>query len=441
MYPRPIRLARRPALGLVLALAALPALAADVLNLPLGDPARRARTAPLVLDGVTDTHRGDLIGPRELAARLDGVRLLLVGESHTSIEFHRVQLRILEELVARGREVSIGLEMYPATEQAQLDRWSTDTSFTEEAFLRDSRWYLNWSYNWNYYRDIFLFAHRRGLPMYGLNVPRDIVSTMRKEGRDALSPEQAKLLPERIDTASEEHRQLVRALFEDPDGLHAAMSDEQFEGMFRAQCTWDASMAHNALRALSGAQGQSPILVVLVGSGHVAYGLGVERQARLTFDGRIASVVPVTVEDADTYEPVHSARASFADFLWGVPLERDTLYPSLGLSTAERPAGEPLKVLFVNDDSVAQTAGFAAGDELLTMDGTPLDGKQTLHRLMAEKRWADDARFSVRRDDRELELIVHFRRTLDETEAEEEASPAATNSQPGAPTPGAGGAR
>lgn len=411
MHSRPTLLARRPALGLALALTALPALAADVLDLPIGDPARRDRTAPLVLDAITDTHHGDQIGPRELAARLDGVRLLLVGESHTEIEFHRVQLRVLEELVARGRKVMIGLEMYPATEQSWLDRWSSDPTFAEEAFLRDSHWYRNWGYHWNYYREIFLLAHRRGLPVFGLNVPREIVSTMRKEGRGALTAEQARLLPERIDTESEEHRRLFRAFFAGPEGLHSAMSDEQFEGMYRAQCTWDGAMAHNALRALATKQDESAILVVLVGSGHVAYGLGVERQARLGFDGRIASLVPIAVEDGETLRPVSGARASYADFLWGVPLERDPLYPILGVSTAERTAGEPLPVIFVGEDSVGSLAGFATGDVLLSMDGTPIDGKETLNRLMSEKRWGDDARFVVRRGENDVELVAFFRRT------------------------------
>jgi uncharacterized iron-regulated protein len=30
-----------------------------------------------------------------LAARLDGVKLVFVGESHTDMEFHRVQLRVI----------------------------------------------------------------------------------------------------------------------------------------------------------------------------------------------------------------------------------------------------------------------------------------------------------------------------------------------------------
>src|SRR5687767_7225636 len=113
---------RRP-LTAILALVSLSTLAAAQdrsLHLPLGDPARKDREAPLVLDGVTDARTGDLLLPADLPARLAGVRLLLVGESHTNTDFHLAQLRILQELRRSGREVLIGLEMYPETEQRWL---------------------------------------------------------------------------------------------------------------------------------------------------------------------------------------------------------------------------------------------------------------------------------------------------------------------------------
>src|SRR5450755_2769299 len=81
-----------------------PALADDAaLNLPLGDPARKEKQAPLVLDGVTDTKTGEVITPYDLPLRLKDVRVLFVGESHTNAEFHRIQRRILEELKKSGR--------------------------------------------------------------------------------------------------------------------------------------------------------------------------------------------------------------------------------------------------------------------------------------------------------------------------------------------------
>ena len=89
----------------------------SVLTLAIGDPARKDQQVELVLDGITDTRTGEVLVPSDLAGRVEDARLLLVGETHTNIDFHNVQLRIIEELHRAGRKVMIGLEMYPYTEQ------------------------------------------------------------------------------------------------------------------------------------------------------------------------------------------------------------------------------------------------------------------------------------------------------------------------------------
>lgn len=386
-------------------------LAADdpSLHLPVGDPARKDREAPVVLDGITDARTGELLAPSELAPRLSDVRLLLVGESHTDADFHEVQLRVLEELHRAGRPVLIGLEMYPYTEQRYLDQW-IDGLLTEEGFVRLSRWYKSWGYNWGYYRDVLLFARDLGIRMFAVNAPRETITAVRQKGFDALSPEEAAHLPRKVDTASEEHRTLIRSFFGADDPLHGGMTPEQFEGMFAAQATWDATMGHNAVKALREHGAPGSILVVLVGSGHVAYGLGIQRQVQgEDLGGRIASLVPVPVKDDDG-DPVDKVQASYADFLWGVPPETDPVWPNLGLSTGSGEGEAARKVLFVSEGSAAESAGFQPGDLLLTMDGTPLPDKETYNRLLAGKRWGDTAVFTVQRGGETRTLNVSFRR-------------------------------
>ena len=118
------------------------------------------------------------------------MRLLFVGESHTDMAFHQVQLQVIRELKKRGREVMIGLEMYPYTEQASLDLWNAG-AVDENEFVSKSRWYKNWGYHWYYYRDIFLFARQNGIRMFGVNTPREVVSAVRRKGFQNLTPEEA----------------------------------------------------------------------------------------------------------------------------------------------------------------------------------------------------------------------------------------------------------
>lgn len=404
---------KRPVLVAALLLTcSLPALQADerALNLPIGDPVRRDLEAAVVLDGITDATKGDTLTPPELAARLDGVRLLFVGESHTDIEFHDVQLRVIQELHKRGRQVLVGLEMYPVAEQPWLDRWSSDNSLTEEGFLAQSHWYKNWGYHWNYYRDIFLFARANGIRMFGVNLPRAAVQTIRMKGFDALPPDQRALLPERVDLENAEHQRLFKAFFGSEDSLHGNMPDAMFHGMFRAQCGWDAAMGWNAVQALKKHGGDKAIMVVLIGSGHVAYGLGAERQVKPWFDGKTASVIPIPIADDEHPVPLTKVRASYADFVWGLPRSTDPLYPSVGISTPEQKSGERYKVIMVGKETPAEAAGFKVGDELVSIDGLAYTDKETVNRLMSEKRWGDAVVYKVLRDGQEQTLTAHLRR-------------------------------
>jgi uncharacterized iron-regulated protein len=387
----------------------VPGLAAqDVLHLSIGDPARRNRDAPVVLDAITDAATGETLTPAQLAARLAGVRLVFIGESHTDIDFHRAQLALIDALQKTGRQVLIGLEMYPYTEQRSLDRW-IDSAMSDADFVKESRWYWNWGYHWNYYRDIFTMARERRIRMFGVNTPRDVITAVRKKGLKNLTPEEAAHVPSEIDTANGEHRQLFKAFFADSDSaMHAAsMSDAQWDAMFAAQCTWDATMGFNAVKALQQHGNADAIMVVLIGSGHVAYGLGIQRQAARWFDGRMASVIPIAIADRKQ-KATPSVRASYADYLWGLPPERDPIYPPLGVSTTES-AGS-LQVIDVDKEGPASAAGVKVGDVIVSFDGAPLAGKEALNAAMAGKRWADAAALVVRRGGQDMTLTVRFQR-------------------------------
>ena len=393
------------------------AFAADssVFDLEIGDPQRKDRQVAVVLDGITDTATGELLTPQEMAERLADTRILFIGENHTDMDFHRVQARIIEALHRNGREVMIGLEMYPYTQQQFLDEWS-DGLLTEQEFIDLSGWYESWSYRWDYYRRIFLFARDNGIQMFGVNIPRDQIKTVRMEGFEALNDEQASHMPEFVNTDSDEHRQLFRAYFEDDDALHAAISEEQWDGMYRAQCTWDAAMGWNARLALERHGGEDAIMVVLIGAGHVTYGLGAERQIKDEFTGRIRSLVPVPVRDDDNV-PVDEVRASYANFIWGVPPETESLYPSLGVSLMGSIGSAPTKVIQVSDDSVAQRAGIQVGDVLLYLDDAELDSSVALREQIALYDWGDSAVLGYEREGAIRTLDIHFRRLPADTES------------------------
>jgi len=385
------------------------AAAQGTLDLPIGDPARAQFQAPVVLDAITDTANGELIAPAELARRLAGTRILFIGEEHTNLEFHRVQLRVIEALRAAGREVLIGLEMFPYTQQDILDRWVRG-DLAEQEFIDSSLWYENWSHHWGHYRDIFLYAQANKLAMYGINAPRELVRKVRADGFDSLSADEREHLPPAFDLSSDQHRQMFTASFSADDALHlTSLNEEQREGMYRAQVTWDGAMGWNAMRSLEQHGGPNAIMVVLIGAGHVTYGLGSARQIRRYFKGRISSLVPVPVRDA-LDKPQASVRASYADFIWGVPAAEGPGLPVLGVSLAGRIGKAPTAVIQIDERSPAAAAGVMLGDVLLSLDGVPLKSGSDLQRQTGVYGWGDSAQLLVKRGEEELTLTVAFRR-------------------------------
>lgn len=380
----------------------------DILRLPIGDAARRGKDVKLVLDGVTDTATGELITPAMLPAALADARVLFVGEGHTQMEAHRVELKVLEELVRSGRKVLVGLEMYPYTHQKFLDQWS-EGQLDEKTFLEASRWYKNWGHHWNYYRDIFLFAQKNRVRLFAINTPREVVTAVRRKGFQGLTEEEKAHIPAEIDVDNAEHLRLFKASF-DSDSFHAAgMSDEDWKRMLAAQCTWDATMGYNTVQALDMHGDPKAIMVVFIGAGHVQYGLGAQRQARGVFRGKMASLIPVPVSD-EKRGAVTAVSGAYANFVWGISTDADPLYPSLGVSTRAAEGDGPLSVIDVEKDSPAAKAGVAVKDVLVSLDGAPVPDRETLARLMAEKSWGDAAKLAVRRDGRETALSVLLRR-------------------------------
>jgi uncharacterized iron-regulated protein len=301
----------------------------------------------------------------------------------------------------------IGLEMFPYTEQKSLDNWR-DGLLTEPGFLTLARWYEFWGYHWDYYRDIFLYARDNRIPMYGVNTPRSVVTAVRQKGIGHLSDSEKQHVPPQIDVDNADHLVFFQASFDDDDSMHGHMPESMLKSMQAAQATWDASMGYNSVKVLKGAPPDS-ILVVLVGSGHVAYSVGIEHQARQWFDGKITTLIPVPVLDSEE-RPVASVKASYANFVWGIPYERDPLYPSLGFSTTE----SAREIIAIEKDSIAARSGFQVKDKVLSLDGVAAPDRETWNRLMATKNWGDSVVVTVKRDDAEVRINADLRRTLKE---------------------------
>jgi uncharacterized iron-regulated protein len=407
--------------GTLTALAS-PAAGEELDLLPLGgELATQLGTAPA--GSYVDTAANRELPLGELAAELVKARVVLIGEAHTEIEQKRFHGELLDAMAALKGELVLGMEFFLRTDQEALDAWLAGT-INDAELLRRTAWYDRGSYRFEYYRPVMEVARSRGLRVVGLNVPREIPRAVNRGGLEALSDEQRAVVGEVVTSGSPEHRYLIARYFGD---TVAVMPASWFENMYAAQCLWDVVMARSILADLR----PDETMLVIVGTGHVAYGLGISRRIadELAAAGRpamaVATFCPVTAppppdpEDDPAGHPMGGAgkgmgaagaipasfTRSLADFVGVFPDAGGVeAFPQFGFQRAE---GEDAPtVSMVWPDSIAAAAGLAAGDRIVDLNGVRPPGRSELRTLLAATEWRQRAGFLVDRGGQQQEVAM-----------------------------------
>ena len=256
---------------------------------------------PMPTDTIVDTRTGRPISFDQLIGQLAEVRVVYVGERHTDMAQHRIQLKIIQALVDRGRDIRVGMEMFDHTYQHILDLWSAG-DLTWEAFLKRSQWYANWRYDDALYKDILVYIQQRHLKLIGLNIPFCIPPKIAAGGLENLSAADRAQLPKQIDTSNAAHRAYLKEIF----AMHHLSGREDFEDFYQAQCAWEDGMAQAVADNLDDAS-----MVVLAGDGHITHKFGIPDRA---FKRSRASFYTVYLAAQGT----NASRAD-GDFIWVTP--------------------------------------------------------------------------------------------------------------------------
>ncbi|MBE3638806.1 ChaN family lipoprotein [Mangrovicoccus algicola] len=234
----------------------------------------------------------------EVIDDLAAARVVLLGERHDRADHHRWQLHVAAGLAAR-RPVVMGFEMFPASADPVLADWVAG-SLGEEAFLERVGWGDCWGFPAELYLPIFRFCREMGIGMRGLNVPRGLVRAVGAGGWEAV-PESDR---DGLSPAGPSPPAYRRFIFEltggaRPDRAATSAEDPAFNRFLRAQEVWDRAFATRiaAAAALPG----GPLVIGIIGMGHLQYGGGVSWQLR---DLGMSSVkVAIPEEEAVSPDP------------------------------------------------------------------------------------------------------------------------------------------
>ncbi|MEN8192558.1 MAG: ChaN family lipoprotein, partial [Bacteroidota bacterium] len=413
----------------------------DSEKIPIGDEARKYDFCTVKLDKILDTKSNAEKSFKDVISELGNLRIVMIGETHTNQLHHDVQFDVIKGLTESGKKVILALEMYNPNQNEALAKWSsgeTDAS----TFMEQTDYLVTWSHNYRYYKAIFDYAREKHIPIHGVNVERKYASKIGKGGLASLTPEEAEAIPV-VDTANIEHRFLIKVMMQ---GMDASMP-AQFKNMYAAQSLWDTAMGEGAIKAAE--ENPDAVVVVLAGSGHVMYNLGIGRIIQDRSDLSFASVITVDIpesteefgmmkvkkamkkeaskkDSAKSGMPVmkesksdeHKAPAhggphsmmgmdstpskivvkSLGDYLWGKKEMEQEKYPAFGFSINDKnDAGFPVKR--VMPETIAYENGLRKGDVILSIDGKEFENSFELKKHLQFKNWDEEISFDIVRDE------------------------------------------
>jgi len=377
-----------------------------ILRLKIGDKDLKDKVMEVKPRTIYSTKKGKPVPFAVMIQEMDKNRFVFMGETHNSFPMHQIQSKVIQALYEQEKNLCVGLEMLPVTYQEALNKWSLGL-LTQDEFIREGQWYVNWNFNFGYYEEIFRFTKEKSVPVYALNVPRAIISKIRMQGWEALSMDEKELVP-KPDLSHEDHRTLIRTIFESTDLPHQMTGkglEMAFEGLYRAQSAWDETMAFYALKALEKEDGR---VVVLAGSGHLLYNLGINQRVHEKNQSPFKTLVCVVIpKDKESIE----VSRSLADYVWGLPEEEKPVFPSVGLSLKKFEGLENLVIDRKPIDGVAKGADFEKGDVVLSVDGKEFQDINELRIYLAQFSWDDETKFLILREAQEIEVVLKFQIT------------------------------
>jgi len=362
------------------------------LQLQIGNPNHKQKSLIIEPGKIYSAKKGKSVSFEEMIHEMKEARFIYVGETHNSLPMHEIQLQIAKALYKQNPKLCIGLEMFDVRWQEELNKWSLGI-LSQDEFIVQAKWYENWDFNFNYYRNIFELTKKYKIPIYALNAPREIIHKTRMRGWNALSKEEKELVPE-PGLSNQEHKLLMKTIFSEMDMPEAMKGHEQmmFEGLYRAQSAWDEVMAKNTLKA---AEVEDSRVMILAGSGHLLYNLGINRRA---YEKKPLSCKTVICVNVPKGEKNIEVSRSLGDFVWGLPHEPKPVYPSSGIALKKIEGIDNLVIERAPVSGVAQGQDFKKGDIILSVDGKKYTSINNLRKYLSQFSWGDEVCFKMLRE-------------------------------------------
>jgi len=276
---------------------------------------------------ILDTQTGHVISFADLVKDLEQQDIVYLGEEHHNPYHIEAALKVLNQLVAKGVEPTIGMEMFGWDGQPALDSYVSTTQPATQGFLEQVRWKQNWGGAFEDYAPLLTFARNRHLSVRAMNPPKPLIRRVVKLGLD-----QAKQEPEWA-TWELDREEIVddpayrERIFGQLQRCHGG-SAEHYRTMYEASMVRDEGMARTlVLREQEFRRNQTGsrrMIVSYTGAGHIQYNLPVPKRVARRLSGAVkqATIYLLSFDTSKTEDIRALMQEPIADYIWLTPMDK-----------------------------------------------------------------------------------------------------------------------
>ena len=346
------------------------------------------------------------VEPNLLLPRLARDSAVLLGETHDNPDHHRWQLQTLTALHALHPNMQLAFEMFPRRVQPVLDRWVA-VELSEPEFLTAVQWTRIWSVDAQLYLPIFQFARMNRVPMIAMNVDQELAKAVDEKGYDRVPPEQREGVT-RPAPASDAYLEFLMKAYGAHDhvahGKETNRDDPAFRRFVESQQLWDRAMAQAIVTAVK--SNSAPLVVGILGGGHIIEGFGVPHQLKDLGVTDVAWLMPWEQgEDCKRLTP------GYADAVFGIAsrakAQDDTAQrPRLGVFIDA--SAEGVRIKQVEKGSIAEAAGIKDGDVIADAAGVAVKDFTELRSIIQRQAPGTWLPVKIKRGDEAIDVVARF---------------------------------
>jgi len=337
-------------------------------------------------------------------------RVVLLGEHHAQGDHQRWELHTLVALHALNPNMAIGFEMFPRKAQPVLDKWIAG-ELTEAEFLEQSNWQQYWNFDSKYYMPLFHFARMNQIPIHALNVSKDLLKKVRKEGWQNIKEEDREGVADPA-PPGEGYKKLLIAIYQQ-HGAHkpGAKKGEQdtaadlespgFKRFLQGQTLWDAAMAQIIFHETQ--KDPSLLFVGVMGSGHVINDYGIPDQLKSLGQKEVTTMI--AWHDDFGCEGIDG---QFADAIIGMKMPEEAAQPKPKLGVYLEEDEGKVSIAKLVEDSVAESIGLQKGDVFVKAAGKKITRMIQVISIVQRTTHGTWLPLLMKRGDEEIEIVAKF---------------------------------